>query len=241
MYPLVKRLSDLLLAFAIFIILIPLFLIVISLQLLFNNGIVFYRQERIGKGEKHFEMFKFATMHPNSMNMGSKTVTLRNDPRVTPLGRFLRISKINELPQLFNIVKGDMSFIGPRPLIPASFRKYNDEAQAAIAKCYPGLSGVGSVVFRDEEELVSKVRELGLDPMAYYQDFIYPYKGKVEIWYSKNQSFRIDLQLMILTLWIILYPESNIIHKIFSTLAPKPMELTAKGIQKNMLTKNQSR
>jgi lipopolysaccharide/colanic/teichoic acid biosynthesis glycosyltransferase len=174
-------------------------------------------------------------MLPNSINMGSKTITVRNDPRVTRVGKILRISKLNELPQLFNIIKGDMSFIGPRPLIPLSFKKYSREVQEAISNCVPGLSGVGSIIFRDEENLITKVNQMGFEPLNFYKDFIYPYKGAIELWYSKNISFKTDLILGIVTLWTVFFPQNQIIYKVLNGLPARPRELTMEGLTKESL------
>ena len=151
-----------------------------------GEGEVFYRQTRIGKGEKTFGILKFATMLKDSMNMGSKTVTTRNDPRITPMGSWLRMTKINELPQLWNVFVGDMSLVGPRPLLVSSFKKYEMEVQSIIGKMQPGITGLGSIIFRDEEKLVSEISRLGGNPLAYYKMYIYPFKGKLKSSMLKN-------------------------------------------------------
>ena len=127
--------------------------IVITLRLT-GEGEVFFLQERIGKSGKKFKLFKFATMLKNSPNIGTGTVTMRGDPRVLPVGTFLRKTKINELPQLLNIFFGDMSIIGPRPLTIQTFEAYTKNTQILITQVQPGLSGVGSIIFRDEEVIL---------------------------------------------------------------------------------------
>lgn len=226
---------DILVSAILIIILSPIFASVSIILFLSRIGPVFYLQERMGKDSKTFLMLKFSTMLPNSINMGSRTITIRNDPRVTRVGKILRISKINELPQLINILKGDMSFIGPRPLIPSSYKKYSPEVQEAIAKCSPGLSGIGSIIFRDEESLITEVKHLGFEPLAFYKRFIYPYKGSLELWYSKNISFKTDIILGIVTLWTVLFPQSQIIYKVLEGLPYLPKELTVKGLTKESL------
>ena len=127
--------------------------IVITLRLT-GEGEVFFLQERIGKSGEKFKLFKFATMLKNSPNLGTGTVTMRGGPRLLPVGKFLRKTKINELPQLLNIFFGDMSIIGPRPLTAQTFGSYLDSTQAIIKQVRPGLSGVGSIIFREEEDIM---------------------------------------------------------------------------------------
>lgn len=179
-------------------------------------------------------MIKFSTMLKGSIHLGSKTVTLRDDPRVTTLGKHLRYSKLNELPQLINVWKGDMSFIGPRPLLPNSFLKYDRAVQEHIAPCYPGISGIGSILFRDEERIISAISELGIDPLKYYRKFIYPYKGQLEVWYVENISLTTDLWLILLTVYALFSPSSEFVFRVFPDLPRKPVELTLQGIYREM-------
>ena len=123
-YLVFKRISDLVFSLLGLFILSPLFLLIILILKHTAEKEVFYLQERMGLNNKPFYIYKFATMIKNSQNIGSKTVTLRTDPRVTRFGKILRISKINELPQILNVIKGDMSLVGPRPLLTSSFKKY---------------------------------------------------------------------------------------------------------------------
>src|SRR5690606_11811700 len=119
-----------------------------------GEGQVFFLQERVGLGGKPFWLYKFATMLKDSPNIGTGTVTVMDDPRVLPLGRFLRKTKINELPQLLNILCGDMSIIGPRPQTRRCFDAFPASTRVAIVQVRPGLSGIGSVMFRDEEAML---------------------------------------------------------------------------------------
>jgi lipopolysaccharide/colanic/teichoic acid biosynthesis glycosyltransferase len=231
MYHIFKRFFDLLFGVVGLILISPLFG-VISLFLKFSGeGDVFYLQERIGKHRKPFSIYKFATMLRNSPNMGNKTVTLRNDPRITLLGKYLRITKINELPQILNVLLGHMSLVGPRPLLPTSFVKYTPEVQDIISQLKPGITGIGSLVFRDEEKLTSAYKQLGKDPLDYYREHIYPYKGALESWYASNKSFLVDFSILVLTFWSIVYPKTQLTHQIFSTLPNKPSSLTLEGIR----------
>jgi lipopolysaccharide/colanic/teichoic acid biosynthesis glycosyltransferase len=144
---------------------------------------------------------------------------------VLPFGRFLRKTKINELPQLINIFKGDMSIIGPRPLVDKTFTPYPKHVQENIYNVKPGLSGIGSIIFRDEEQLLS---ETSFDPKEYYALHISPYKGELELWYQRNLSFWTDVKLVFCTIWVVLFPESDLLYKIFEGLPEKPVALGGK-------------
>ena len=138
-------------------------------------------------GKKPFMIYKFATMLKNSSKMAGGIITINNDPRVTFMGRFLRKSKINELPQLLNIIIGDMSVVGPRPVMKVSFESYPEDIQKVIYNVKPGLTGIGSIIFRDEESIISSVTDE--DPHEFYKRIIAPYKGELEMWYQSNNSF----------------------------------------------------
>ena len=148
--------------------------------------------------------------------MGSGSITLQNDYRVTFIGKFLRKTKINELPQIINILKGDMSLVGPRPLVDKTFSAYNNDVQANIYKVKPGITGIGSILFRDEEAIISAVSDE--DPFEFYKRIIAPYKGEVEMWYQKKCSFYLDIQLILMTAWVILFPKTTLYEKWFSNL-----------------------
>jgi lipopolysaccharide/colanic/teichoic acid biosynthesis glycosyltransferase len=218
LYPFIKRIADIFVSAICIIILSPL-LIPISIALrLTGEGYVFYRQERVGFKNKKFDIFKFATMLKDSPNMAGGLITTKKDPRLLPLGPFLRKTKINELPQLFNILLGDMSIVGPRPLMQKSFDTYPKDVQEVVYRAKPGLTGIGSIVFRDEEELISKVKEAGGDTWAYYADVIYPHKGELEKWYQSHRGFWIDLKIIFATAWVIIFPNSQLVYKIFDNL-----------------------
>jgi len=154
--------------------------------------------------------------------MAGGLYTLRKDPRLMPLGGFLRKTKINELPQLINILIGDMSIVGPRPLVDKTFNPYSDFVKANIYKVKPGLTGIGSIVFRDEEKLLSESK---LAPQEFYKVHIAPFKGELEIWYQQNLTFYTDAMLFFLTAWVILFPKSNLVNKVFKNLPERPKEL----------------
>ncbi len=218
LYSFIKRFFDVLFSVVVLIILLPVFLPIIILLKCTDEGEIFYRQERVGYKNKRFFILKFATMLKNSPNIGTGSITLRNDPRVTKIGKFLRISKINELPQLFNIILGDMSIVGPRPLMPVSFVRYSTDVQACIYNVKPGLTGIGSVMFRDEERLVSQAT---ITPDEFYSKFIFPYKGKLEMWYQKNASLTTDFKIIFLTAWSIVFSKSSLERKAFKDLPEK--------------------
>lgn len=184
-----------------------------------GEGEVLYLQERIGHKNKTFRIWKFATMLRNSPNMGTGDVTVKNDPRVLPLGRLLRKTKINELPQIINVLRGEMSIVGARPLVDVSFNQYPPEVQAVIYKTRPGITGIGSLIFRDEETIIA---DSGMEPKAYYQKHILPYKGDVEMWYQRNQSLWTDVKIVFVTAWTILFSDSRMVFSVFRDL-PKKM------------------
>jgi lipopolysaccharide/colanic/teichoic acid biosynthesis glycosyltransferase len=218
MYLIFKRICDILLSSICFLILSPILIpIVIGLKLT-GEGYIFYKQERVGYKNKHFNILKFATMLKDSPNMAGGIITTKRDPRITPMGGFLRKSKINELPQLINIFLGDMSFVGPRPVMPISFDAYPVEVQKVIYNTQPGLTGIGSIVFRDEEEIISNVKDNGGDTWDFYKNTIYPFKGKLEQWYQEQKGFATDLKIIIVTAWVILKPNSNIVYSWFKSL-----------------------
>lgn len=201
-------------------------LIPIALILRFSGeGEVFYVQRRVGKGGKSFGLMKFATMLKNSPNLSTGTVTLKNDPRVLPVGRFLRKTKINELPQLINIFLGDMSVVGPRPQTQRCFDAFTKSAQEAIIKVRPGLSGVGSIFFRDEEDLLHGMA----NPAAFYDEVIAPYKGELEEWYIENATLLNYFLVIFVTVWVVLFPKSNIAWNVFAKLPEPPAELAQLG------------
>ena len=148
MYPSLKRLFDLLFAGLAIIILSPLLIpVVIGLRLT-GEGYVFYLQERVGYRNRLFNIYKFATMLKDSPNMAGGIITTKRDPRITPMGGFLRKTKINELPQLLNVLRGEMSFVGPRPVMQLSFDQYPPDVQEVIYQVTPGITGIGSLIFR---------------------------------------------------------------------------------------------
>ena len=220
MYPFIKRFLDIVFALVALLLLTPLLLPIIIILRFTGEGYVFYYQRRIGYHNKYFDIIKFATMLKNSPNMGTGSITLRNDPRLLPLGKFLRKTKINELPQIINVLKGDMSLVGPRPLVDKTFNAYPEALRGQVYHSKPGITGIGSIVFRDEEKLIS---ESGMPPHEFYELVVAPYKGELEIWYNKHKGFGVDGMIVILTAWAVLFPQSNLTHKVFRDLPKRSL------------------
>ena len=181
-YRLCKRVFDIFGALLLLLILSPLIFLTAFLLLLLNRNII-YAKPRIGFQLKSFTILKFVTMIPNSHNMTYGTMTIGNDPRITPIGRILRLLKIDELPQLWNVLKGDMSFTGPRPLDKSEFDCYSDEVKNKIYSVKPGITGIGSIIFRNEDKILS---HSSISPSVLYKELIAPYKGQLELWYLEN-------------------------------------------------------
>ncbi len=196
-------------------------LIVVAVVLRFTGeGEVLYLQERVGRGGKPFKLWKFATMLKNSPNMGTGSFTVKDDPRVLPMGRFLRKTKINELPQLVNIFKGDMSVVGPRPQTRRCFDAFPEPLRDVIAGMRPGLSGIGPIVFRGEEDLLTGDR----GTVEFFEKVLSPYKAEVEAWYAANQSLKNYFLVIVVTAWVIVFPKSDIVWRLFDGL-PHPPEV----------------
>ena len=216
-----QRLLDIVFSALALLALSPLLIpIAIALRLT-GEGEVFFVQNRVGRNRKRLGLYKFATMLKNSPNLGTGTLTVKDDPRVLPLGRFLRKTKINELPQLLNILFGDMSIVGPRPQTQRCFDAFPIASQDAIVKVRPGLSGIGSIIFRDEENLMHS----SSDPNHFYDTVIMPYKGKLEEWYVANRNIRTYLLCIIITAWTVVFPDSAVVWKVFPALPKPPDEL----------------
>lgn len=215
-----KRLGDIIFSTLFLLLLAPIFVPVILLLVVTGEGDVFYRQQRVGMNQRVFNMIKFATMLRNSEQTGNGGLTIRNDPRVTSVGKWLRASKINEMPQLLNVLRGDMSVVGPRPQPLADFDIYSNEMKTAISEIRPGLTGIGSILFRDEERIFENSE---LSPRECYEREIAPYKGELEVWYVENRSILIDISIIFLTLIALFRPDyvALLAMKLFPNL-PSP-------------------
>jgi lipopolysaccharide/colanic/teichoic acid biosynthesis glycosyltransferase len=203
------------------LVLSPLLVPIVLILRFSGEGEMFFFQERIGKGGKVFKLFKFATMLKDSPKIGTGTVTMKGDPRVLPVGRFLRKTKINELPQLLNIFFGDMSVIGPRPLTAQTFGSYSADTQEIVKKVRPGLSGVGSIIFRGEEEIMHGASA----SVDFYDKVIAPYKGSLEEWFVSNKGIYIYFLAIVITVWAVVIPSTKIAWRVFKDLPEPPAEL----------------
>lgn len=183
----------------------PLMLTIAILLRFTGEGEILFKQKRIGKACKTFYLIKFATMLKNSASVGAGEVTLTNDPRVLPVGRLLRKSKLNELPQLINILKGDMSLIGYRPQTQKYWNCFTKAQQEILSNHRPGLSGVSSILLRDEESYLERFA----DPIFADENLLMPFKGQVEKWYAENASFSTYIQLILMTVVKIIAPKLN--------------------------------
>ncbi len=214
-----KRLLDIILSIIALAVLSPFLIPVCAILLLTGEYEVFYLQNRVGYRNSRFKIYKFATMVKNSPKMGMGSLTVKNDPRVLPVGRFLRKTKINEIPQIINVLLGNMAIVGPRPQMEVDFFKFPIHVQDIIYNASPGITGIGSIIFRDEEKWISDAPG---DKHEFYRDHIAPYKGEVELWYQKHLSFYTDLMLIFLTAWVILFPQSELVYTIFKDLPKRP-------------------
>jgi lipopolysaccharide/colanic/teichoic acid biosynthesis glycosyltransferase len=216
-----QRFFDILFSSLALVVLSPLLIPIVIFLRITGEGEIFYLQDRIGMGGRVFKLYKFATMLKNSPNMTTGTITVKNDPRVLPAGKFLRKTKINELPQLLNIFLGDMSVIGPRPLTIQTFSSYSLHIQKVVMQVRPGLSGIGSIVFRGEEDILAGE----VSSVDFYNKAIAPYKGFLEEWYVNNGGLKTYFTAIFITTWVVIFPKSNLAWKAFSGLPIPPIEL----------------
>ena len=218
MYKFIKRFIDLLFASIWILLFLPFFIPLAIVLLLTGEHYVFYLQKRIGYFNKPFDIWKFATMLKASPLLGTGSITVKNDWRLTPIGKYLRGSKVNEIPQLINIFCGNMSLVGPRPLMDFDFKKLPSEAQTRFYNAKPGLTGIASIIFRNEENLHSNN---AIDPHEMDRLYIAPYKWELELWYQQHCSLYTDMIIIFLTIAVIISPKSQLPFQIFKTL-PKP-------------------
>ena len=198
-YKVLKRYIDLLFSFFLIIILIPLFLIIGIVIKVNSKGNIIYSQKRIGKNNKTFACYKFRTMHPqakyllkkiliqnpNFKNEFEDTRKITNDPRITNIGKLLRFTSLDELPQIINVFKGEMSFIGPRPIVKSEIKKYGKNFKKAFS-IKPGISGLWQVSGRNKLSYNKRV--------------------ELDIFYSENMNLFLDIKIFIKTIIIILFP-----------------------------------
>jgi lipopolysaccharide/colanic/teichoic acid biosynthesis glycosyltransferase len=216
------RLLDIILSAIALIVLFPFMLPVMLLLKLSGEHYIFYGQTRIGQNGKTFKLLKFATMLKDSPMMGAGDITIKRDPRILPFGHFLRKTKINELPQLINILLGDMSVVGPRPQTLKNFDYFPPEGKEIILSMRPGLTGIGSIVFRDEESIVARS---GKSVEECYREIIGPYKARLEVWYRERQNLGTYFLLIVITAWVIVHPKSEIYRRVWPSIPPLPDNL----------------
>jgi len=215
------RFFDILFSGLAIIILFPFLIpIVIGLKIT-GEHYIFYGQERVGRYGKNFRLLKFATMLKDSPNLPGGLYTSKNDSRLLPMGRFLRKMKINELPQLFNIFIGQMSVVGYRPTVREHYEAYSVEAKKKIYNTKPGLTSIGSIVFRDEEEILQQFE----DKKYFHQNIINPYKLLLETWYIENNNIMNYFKIIIITIFVIFRSNTGIVRDCFNGLPSVPSEL----------------
>lgn len=217
------RFFNFLFAFVAALFLLPLMAPILVLLRVTGDGEVFYYQKRKGKNGKDFYLIKLATMNKDSVNNGMGSITVRDDPRIKFMGHILRKWKINELPQVINILLGDLAIVGPRPLIEGTtgYNSYSNEIKEKIYSNLPGLTGIGSIVFRDEEAILSKVD----NPHDFFLKEIAPHKADLEVWYFNNKSFSTDVKIIVCTAISIFSVKSRIHEKFFTGLPKLPKTL----------------
>lgn len=202
-----KRVTDVLVSgIALVLLAVPLAIVVVILKLTGERE-AFYFQERVGFKGRIFKVTKLVTMIKNSPNLGTQDITVKNDPRVLPVGKILRKTKLNEFPQFWDVFVGKLSLVGWRPLMPNGFADYPQWVQKKIVQVRPGLTGLGSLVFRDEEAVIASAEAEGRDLRTCYREDILPYKGALESWYVDNQSITVDFKILVATALAVLIPK----------------------------------
>ncbi len=187
-----KILFDKVFSFVGLVVLSPVMMCVaVAIKVKMTGGPVIFRQTRVGQYGRLFVMFKFRTM---VVSHGGSSVSVAGESRITPLGAVLRKYKIDELPELWNVLKGDMSFVGPRPDVPGYADKLSGEDRK-ILTLRPGITGPASLKYRDEEQLLSKVD----NPKKYNDEVLFPDKVRLNLYYQKNYSFWKDIQMIFCT------------------------------------------
>ena len=188
-----KRIFDIIFSLIVLILFSPFGIIIIFILKITGEGEVFYKQARMGQNSEQFGIYKFVTMVKDSPNIGAGDITLKNDPRVLPFGKFLRKTKLNEFPQFINVFIGEMSLVGPRPLVKNQYDMIPETLKEKIKILKPGITGIGSIIFRDEEKYLEGNKDHSNN---FYKTEIVPFKATLECWYEENASFWIDILLI---------------------------------------------
>ena len=208
----IKRLFDLLVGGGVLIVAAPILLIVVLLLLLRRDGPVLFRQTRVGRHGEPFTLYKFRTMRPASGDTG-KQITVGADSRITPIGGVLRKTKLDELPQLWNVVCGEMSLVGPRPETPEFVANYPPQLRDIVLSVRPGITDLASIKYRNESDLLAAAP----DPIAYYEEVILPDKLRIAAAYVKKRSILGDVGIIAQTLVVVIRPHTA------SGTAPVPL------------------
>lgn len=195
-----KRGFDFLVSFFAILFLSPFILFIFTLVKLTSKGPGFFKQTRIGKRGQPFQIYKFRTMHV-LQGKNNLSITLHNDDRIFPFGKFLRKYKIDEIPQLFNILKGEMSFVGPRPEVEKYFQYYSPEEKEKILSVVPGITDIASIRFRNESDLLLKTE----NPEQVYIQKILPIKKKYYKFYINKKSFTFDVSIIFQTIQYVFF------------------------------------
>jgi lipopolysaccharide/colanic/teichoic acid biosynthesis glycosyltransferase len=208
-----KRLFDIFFSTIGLILLLPLFGVIAVLIKLGGPGPVLFVQKRMGRGARPFDLYKFRTMVPGAPDQGG-LITTANDPRITKIGRILRKIKVDELPQLWNVFRGDMSLVGPRPEVEKYVTIYK-EAYEEILSIRPGITDIASLTYSDEETILKDKP----DPEKYYIHVLLPEKIKLAREYVRKASLTHDLKLILFTIFKIMYPQDKVL-KLITALTP---------------------
>lgn len=190
-----KRLSDIVFSFFGLVLVLPIIFILGLMVKIDSPGPVFYRAKRAGRGGREFRMLKFRSMVVNADRIGGPS-TSGDDPRLTKMGKLLRSHNLDELPQLVNVLKGEMSFVGPRPEVPSEVARYDEETKKIILSVRPGMTDLATLSNLHEEEILKGAA----DPHEAYRRLIQPQKLKLAVEYVKTRSFLLDLKIILKTL-----------------------------------------
>lgn len=211
MYRFIKRLLDFNFALLGLVVTSPIVLGVIIAKKIAGEKEIFYIKGRVGKGGRLFPFIKLSSMTPSSKGEKTPSLTLSNDSRITPIGHFIRKTKIDEFPQFVNILRGELSFVGPRALMPKIHKDYTKSVKNEINKIRPGVTGLATVVFRNEAELLASSDYT--DELLFYKEVIGPAKGAIEALYVQKQNFILDFIILLFTIWQIFRPKSSLGYK----------------------------
>ncbi|HOP99638.1 MAG TPA: sugar transferase [Acetivibrio clariflavus] len=208
-----KRLLDIVISFLSLVILFPLFVVIAALVMVTSPGGVFFRGVRVGQYGKPFRIYKFRSMVKDAEGNGKWNVG-NNDERITPIGKFLRITKIDELPQLINVLKGDMSLVGPRPELQIYVDMYTEE-EKKILDLKPGITDWASLANFDQYRIFTRAK----DPDEAYLKYIRPLKLKLQLYYRYNNSMLIDLKIILWTIYKVIFRSKRLPKEIEAIVA----------------------